>query len=205
MFSKPRRSFGINSVPSSPNQTPRNSFLAASNSMPVFGEFGTLSSASARQAGFTRSIAASPTKRTMGDSNIPKITHLGPMSPNTALGTFGVRPVSPGGTRLGDTSIRALAKEMVITLPLLTRMTYRHIRLVQHLMGYRTLLPMNGSTFEENDDPAVEVKAWTKRDALDAVVQETKSLLEEFKPEFDSFADEGVVIVENVDDASSPF
>lgn len=206
VFSKPRRSFGVNSVPSSPNQTPRNSFLAASNSMPAFGEFGTLSGGSGRQAGFARSVGpASPTKRTMGDSSIPKITHLGPMSPNAALGTFGVpRPISPGGTRLGDTSVRALAKEMMINLPLLVRTTYRHIRLVQHLMGYSTLLPMGGSTFSENDDPAVEVKAWTKRDALDAVIQETKSLLEEFKPDIDTYADEGMIIVESVDDPFSP-
>lgn len=201
MFSKPRRSFGINSVPSSPNQTPRNSFLAASNSMPVWGEFGSISSASARQAGFTRSISSSPTKRSSENSSIPKITHLGPTSPSAALGTFGApRPVSPGGTRLGDTSVRAVAKEMIITSPLLIRTTYRHIRLVQHLMGYRTLLPMNGSTFEENDDPAVEVKAWTKRDALDAVIQETKNLLEEYRPEIDSFLDDSIVVVQSVDD-----
>ena len=67
-------------------------------------------------------------------------------------------------------------------------------------MGYRTLLPMNGSTFEENDDPAVEVKAWTKRDALDAVIQETKNLLEEYRPEIDSFLDDSIVVVQSVDD-----
>ncbi|CAL1699709.1 unnamed protein product [Somion occarium] len=202
VFSKPRKSLVSGSAPSSANSTPRNSFLGPSISMPMFTEFGAsastlqVSTDSTRQAGYARLASpSSPSRRASQESNAPKIVHLGPVSPNTALASLGLpRSVSPGGTRLRDVSVRTLAREMTVTSPLLIRMTYRRIRLVQHLMGYRTLLPMNGSTFGEDDNPDAEVKAWTKRDALDAVAQETKDLLDEFRENFSFDGDEGVIV-----------
>lgn len=92
-----------------------------------------------------------------------------------------------------------MAKEMMITSPMLIRATYRRIRLVQHLMGFRDLLPLSddGSPFGEDDHPDSEVKAWTKRDALEAVMQETRDLLDEFRDAYDDVGDESGVMVDS--------
>jgi hypothetical protein len=60
--------------------------------------------------------------------------------------------------------------------------------MVQTAMGYdRDLLP--GANAEENASPT-----WTQAQALDAVVKETKGLMEEFEEAFWSAADDLVVV-----------
>lgn len=86
--------------------------------------------------------------------------------------------------------------------------TYRRIRGVQAVMGYDLLLPlpqnwsqrMQGEGVNNDDDSEVVLKSWTKSQALAAISQETKDLLEEFEywmavasreePEDDSDEDE---------------
>lgn len=75
-------------------------------------------------------------------------------------------------------------------------------------MGYRDLLPMGGAEGlgfgygsgngedEGVDDPAEDVKWWTKRDALEYVVNETKDLLEMFK-ESEASDEDDVVVIES--------
>ncbi|KAJ3508110.1 hypothetical protein NMY22_g16719 [Coprinellus aureogranulatus] len=69
--------------------------------------------------------------------------------------------------------------------------TYRRIRGVQALMGYDLLLPLPTNWLQklpredddDDDDEESEVvlKSWTKSQALSAISQETKDLLEEFE------------------------
>ena len=59
----------------------------------------------------------------------------------------------------------------------------------------------DGGMFGEDDHPESEVKAWTKRDAVEAVVQETRDLLEEFRGadgvDEDEFGEESAVMVDS--------
>lgn len=76
-------------------------------------------------------------------------------------------------------------------------MTYRRIRLIQHLMGYSDLLPLKGSDYSAHDGFDEEVKIWSNRAAIEAIVDETKELLAEFKDgEFD-LGDESLVFIDS--------
>ena len=55
----------------------------------------------------------------------------------------------------------------------------------------------DGGSFGEDDHPDSDVKTWTKRDALEAIVQETRDLLEESRDSFDDFGDESAVMVDS--------
>lgn len=217
VFSKPRRSV-IHSATSSAASTPRNSVhLGRSPSLPFVDISANLASTPhtprrdpGRQAGYAISSPMTPSQRSSQDAG-PKIVHLGPASvnPYSALGGS-PRPLSPGGTasHSQQRSGKNAVKEMMITSTALTQATYRRIRMVQHLMGYRELLPMGidglgfgySSSMEDDagDDAGVEVKWWTKRDALEHVVNETKELLEMFKEdEGECEGDEGIVVVDS--------
>ena len=217
VFSKPRRSM-VNSATSSAASTPRNSVhLGGAPSLPSFGDFSPNLISSprkepVRQAGYAISTPVSPSRRSSQEAG-PKIIHLGPTSFNL-YATSGVgsspRPASPSGPSANSSlrNGRTVVKEMIVTSPALVRATYRRIRLVQHLMGYRDLLPMGGAEGlgfgygsgngedEGVDDPAEDVKWWTKRDALEYVVNETKDLLEMFK-ESEASDEDDVVVIES--------
>ncbi|TCD63487.1 hypothetical protein EIP91_005346 [Steccherinum ochraceum] len=198
VFSKPRRSMMVPSAPSSAASTPRNSmFLSSSMSFPLPADVSSSSLSpfadNARQPGYAR--IHSPNTASSQESTeltAPRIVHLGPVNISSASR-------SPGGSHIHGRTVRSMAKEMMIASPMLTRATYRRIRLVQHLMGFRDLLPMgeDGSAFGEDDHPESEVKAWTKRDALEAVMQETRDLLDEFRAGEDELGDESAVIVDS--------
>jgi hypothetical protein len=82
-----------------------------------------------------------------------------------------------------------MAKSTKVRSIVLVQATYRRIRLVQTAMGYdRELLP--GA--EAPDEQAVPT--WTRAQALDAVVQETKGIMEEFEEAFWNAADDLVVV-----------
>ncbi|KAH7907950.1 hypothetical protein BJ138DRAFT_1128802 [Hygrophoropsis aurantiaca] len=176
MFTKPRRRTssihsGISSIPSSP-------VLGASQSA-----LGDLSlhppELNLRTPGFQRSPTSSP-----GDT-MPRIIHLGPVHPSTMPNFAERRSMSPSG-------VHHLTKsETIKSLPLI-RATYRRIRLVQACMGYDLLLPMPGD--HDNEEGFSATKAWTKREALEAVIQEMKELSGEFSDTWKEVEDDVVVV-----------
>ncbi|KAF9485001.1 hypothetical protein BDN70DRAFT_848598 [Pholiota conissans] len=125
-------------------------------------------------------------------AGLPKIVHLGPVSPTTLSPSAspligGLKPSKSTGARA--TKIRSLK---------LIQETYRRIRGVQVYMGYDLLLPIPGSSmnmFSSKDkDEDAGFETWTKSQALNAIVSETKDLLEEFEESFG--LDEDSVMVE---------
>ncbi|KAF7790497.1 hypothetical protein EIP86_001452 [Pleurotus ostreatoroseus] len=197
VFSKPRRSMFVPSPASSAASTPRTSMLFnTSMSLPVLSDFaqpGGLSPSQGRQAGFARVSPISPSGRTSQDLNGQKIVHLGPVQSNTSQ----PRPVSIGSDPgIPATSAKALAKETVVRSPGLIRMTYRRIRTIQHFMGYTTLLPYGGSEYYAQDGLDMEMRVWTKTAAIEAIVDETKELMAEFK-ENDELGDESMVYIDS--------
>jgi hypothetical protein len=156
MFSKARRR--TSGLPS-PHSSPR---LSPSQSFPYDSSF----SLDGRQAGYSN-----PSVSPLHDPHRPKITHLGPISPISAFG----RALSAGGTRSTDVAATAI-KIKSLTL---VRATYKRIRTVQRYMGYEPLLPIpNGY---EMDLDEVFPTAWTRQQALNAILQETRELIEEFE------------------------
>ena len=110
-----------------------------------------------------------------------------------------VRPISVGSeVSLPKSSARSLARNTIVQSPGLIRMTYRRIRLVQHLMGYADLLPLNGSEYIPQEGLDGEVKVWSNRAAIEAIVDETKELMSEFNGELD-FIDESLVYIDPKD------
>ncbi|KAI0792519.1 hypothetical protein C8Q75DRAFT_714346 [Abortiporus biennis] len=224
-FSKPRRSMVVHSAPSSAASTPRSStYLGGLPSVPSFGELdpSTSTPRKERQAGYALTASPStPSRRSSQLSNGPKIVHLGPVTPggSNLNGMYGIsvggRPSSLNGGNSSSSSnrnhktIRSLAREMTIRSSTLVRSTYRRIRLVQHLMGYRELLPLGSDGpfggDDDGDDPDSDIKWWTRRDAIEAIVQETRDLIEEYQENYGSgsgdyslnFADESMVVVES--------
>ncbi|KAG5636833.1 hypothetical protein H0H81_006660 [Sphagnurus paluster] len=178
VFSKPRRRLSGQLSPHLPG-SPR---LSASQTFPQDASFHSSPSLDpGRQAGYN--ITSSPR-----DTQGPTIVHLGPISAFSAFG----RALSPG--RGGkDDGAHALAKVAKIRSPALVRATYRRIRTVQRSMGYDALLlPMPLS--QEMDADEVVMTTWTRREALDAIEQETKDLLREFEDPHGNFDDDGVVV-----------
>ncbi|KAJ7741945.1 hypothetical protein DFH07DRAFT_980971 [Mycena maculata] len=164
-FSKPRRRSTLPSPEASPGLSPTQSFVNVSHP-------SVLSLDTGRLAGYYQ--PSSP-------HDVPgagRIVHLGPIAQSER------RSVSPAGGRM-----RLMAKSTKIRSLVLVHATYRRIRLVQTAMGYdRELLP-GGETQGEDSVPT-----WTQAQALDAVVQETKGLMEEFEEAFWSAADDLVVV-----------
>ncbi|KAJ7468081.1 hypothetical protein FB451DRAFT_1401336 [Mycena latifolia] len=164
-FSKPRRRSMIPSPEASPGLSPTQSFVNISHA-------SVLSLDTGRQAGFHQPSSPHDVR------GAGRIIHLGPVTQPER------RSVSPAGGR-----IRLMAKSTKVRSIVLVQATYRRIRLVQTAMGYdRDLLP--GA--ESPDEDAVPT--WTQAQALDAVVQETKGLMEEFEEAFWNAANDLVVV-----------
>ncbi|KAJ6582913.1 hypothetical protein DFH09DRAFT_278368 [Mycena vulgaris] len=164
-FSKPRRRSMMPSPEASPLLSPSQSFVNISHA-------SVLSLDTGRQAGFYQ--PSSPHDVRGGG----RIVHLGPVAQPER------RSVSPAGGR-----IRLMAKSTKVRSIVLVQATYRRIRLVQTAMGYdRELLP---GAEAANEDA---VPTWTQAQALDAIVQETKGIMEEFEEAFWSAADDLVVV-----------
>ncbi|KAI0676337.1 hypothetical protein C8Q78DRAFT_1084712 [Trametes maxima] len=199
IFSKPRRSFlgATDSVAS----TPRSSTLFTNSvSLPTFDDFNLPSSTprkasaaddpAARQPGYQLMPSPlTPSRRAARDSG-PKIVHLGPVRPLSPLGDAGGRrSTSPSGRRSGlgmSRSALGLAREMVVEAPILVRTTLRRIRLAQAMLGY-PLLPLATASSMDSGGTEVgegpEVRAWSRAEALEALIQETKDLIEEWREE----------------------
>ena len=56
---------------------------------------------------------------------------------------------------------------------------------------------MPGSDYLPDDSLDAEVRVWSRRDALNAVIDETKELLNEFRETFDDLGDESLVMVDS--------
>lgn len=208
VFSKPRRSMLGYSPTSSATSTPRTSTIGLPASVSLPAAFSDLSpklapsqslNVNVRQAGYARQPSPiSPSGRMLRDSGGPKIVHLGPVNAYSAMGGLGSpRPSLDVRPTKGGSSIRRLAKEMTVHSPGLIRMTYRRIRLVQQLMGYSELLPLGGSEYYVENEVDAEIRVWSQRDAIEAVVNETRELLDEFKNSFGDVGDDSMVMVDS--------
>ncbi|KAI0355950.1 hypothetical protein OH77DRAFT_1402071 [Trametes cingulata] len=221
IFSKPRRSFlGADSAAS----TPRSSTLFTNSvSLPTFDDFGVQSSTprrvvsddgGMRQAGYTLMPSPlTPSRRAARDSG-PKIVHLGPVRPISPLGDSGARrSTSPSGRRSGLGAPRTalgLAREMFVESPILVRMTYRRIRIAQAMLGYPALPLATASSMDsgstemgEGAVPEGLVRAWSRAEALEALIQETKDLIEEWREETDLGVGEDSGIMVDVEEPLS--
>ncbi|KAF9440623.1 hypothetical protein P691DRAFT_781863, partial [Macrolepiota fuliginosa MF-IS2] len=123
----------------------------------------------------------------------PRIVHLGPTSPSALIPP---PPLSPsGGGTMGVNNIRLMAQSTKIKSSVLIRTTYRRIRTVQTFMGYDTLLPMLalnaglGITGVGLESDEISFVTWTKRSALEAVLNEMTHLEEEFEDVVKGIAD----------------
>lgn len=209
IFTKPRRSMVPDSTVSSAASTPRHStFLNTSLSLPTFDE--SLLQASTprkseggRLAGYARDVSPiSPSGRLSRDSG-PKIVHLGPITPLSVYGGLHVkRAPSPGRADRGKAgTILDIAKERTVTSIALVRATYRRIRLAQTVLGYSTVLPHGEG--EEEDVTELQVRAWTRKEALEAILQEVKALVEEFRDDMSGVGDDSLVMVD-AEEPTSP-
>lgn len=182
MFSKPRRRMsgylsGAASIENSPT-------LGASASFPSEPSLFHLDPF--RQAGFERSGSSSPGG--MSDSSGgPRIVHLGPV-PASSASTFR-RSISPGGGV-------AMNKTATIKSVSLAMETYRRIRLVQTCMGYEGLLPLPsiGNDGFDIDEDQGNANAWSKKQAVTALVKEIRELMVEFEDPWREVEDDVVLI-----------
>ncbi|KAJ7032008.1 hypothetical protein C8F04DRAFT_670996 [Mycena alexandri] len=165
-FSKPRRRSTLPSPEASPGLSPTQSFTNISHP-------SVLSLDTGRLAGYYQPSSPHDVR------GAGRIVHLGPVTKPEVR-----RSVSPVGGR-----IRMMAKSTKVRSLVLVQATYRRVRLVQTAMGYdRELLPGAENPGEDS------VPTWTHAQALDAVVRETKGLMEEFEEAFWSAADDLVVV-----------
>lgn len=218
IFSKPRRSF-LGAADSAAS-TPRSSTLFTNSvSLPTFDDFGMQSSTprktlmddgGMRQAGYALMPSPlTPSRRAARDSG-PKIVHLGPVRPLSPVGDFGGRrSTSPSGRRsaLGASrSALGLAREIIVESPILVRTTYRRVRVAQAMLGYPALPLATVSSMDSSvdDGPGPEglVRAWSRAEALEALIQETKDLIEEWREDgdLDGGEDSGIMV-----DMEEPF
>ena len=173
-----------------------------------------------RQAGYALLPSPlTPSRRAARESG-PKIVHLGPVRPLSPSGSrdlFGggggggaPRSFSPSGRRggglgAGRTAL-ALAKDMLVESPVLVRATLRRVRVAQALLGY-PLLPLaavssvdSAASFGEivlgEADAEGLVRAWSRGEAVEALVQETKDLIDEWREdeEFEAGDDSGILV-----------
>lgn len=114
-----------------------------------------------------------------------RIVHLGPISPSVLIPP---PPLSPsGGGSMGVSNIRLMGQSTQIKSPALAKATYRRIRLVQTFMGYDLLLPLPianvglGISQPDMENDEVSFMTWTRRSALEAILNEMKQFEEEFR------------------------
>ncbi|OSC98071.1 hypothetical protein PYCCODRAFT_1375895 [Trametes coccinea BRFM310] len=217
IFSKPRRSF-LGATTDSTASTPRSSALFPNSvSLPTFDDFGVQSSTprkaddpNARQAGYMLMPSPlTPSRRAARESG-PKIVHLGPVRPLSPLSDASARrSTSPSGRRSGlgaSRSALGVAREMTVDSPVLVRTTYRRIRLAQAMLGYpplplATYSSMDSGSGEmmgmgEGPEPEALVRAWSRAEAVEALMQETKDLIEEWREDegLDIGEDSGILV-----------
>ncbi|KAF7326044.1 RRM domain-containing protein [Mycena kentingensis (nom. inval.)] len=169
-FSKPRRRSMIPSPEASPALSPTSSFINVGHPsmLSLDADMGT-----GRQAGFH--LQSSPHDvRGAG-----RIVHLGPIAPAQEHLT-----ASHGLGRM-----RAMAKSTKVRSLVLVQATYRRIRLVQMAMGYESVLIPGAQTPGEEAIPT-----WTRAQAIESVLQETRELMAEFDEVFWSEVDDVVVV-----------
>ena len=204
LFSKSRqRASGLGPSPdSSPRIMPTSSSLMPSPSLlDIPGRL----EVPARRPGYQISPVTPQPPRAGG---LPKIVHLGPVSPLTP--SPGASPLIGGGVRVrmgsGDTeggASTATAKATRIRSLKLVQETYRRVRGVQAYMGYELLLPLPGAGAAKDGDEDAGLQTWTRAQALNAIVLETRDLLEEFEESFGM--DEESVFVDVDMDTTIPF
>lgn len=184
MFSKPRRRMsgylsGATSLENSPT-------LGASPSFPSDPSLFHLDPF--RQAGFERSASSSPGGMSDSSGPGPRIVHLGPVHASSASAFR--RSISPSGGGV------VMNKTATIKSVSLAMETYRRIRLVQTCMGYEGLLPLpsiGNDVFEVDEDPA-NANAWSKKQAVAALVREIRELMVEFEDPWREVEDDVVLI-----------
>lgn len=138
-----------------------------------------------RQPGYQRSPS---TPEGMKESTSgPRIVHLGPTNASSASGFH--ESLSP------NNGIRLLNKTAMIKSRPLILATYKRIRLVQTCMGYDDLLPLPSieGSLDIEDDPG-SVRAWTKLQAMESVIKETRELMVEFEEPWREVEDDVVLI-----------
>ncbi|KDQ51053.1 hypothetical protein JAAARDRAFT_211351 [Jaapia argillacea MUCL 33604] len=168
-FVKPRRivsSFHQSATPS-PEASPMLTPTLSSPNIPDTPQRSSLPAT--RRPGF--SLSPSPSVENARDPSGLRIVHLGPVR-QSFVGRE--RSSSPGA---GVTSASPASQTTTVKSILLVRNTYRRVRLVQHCMGYEILLPCPE---EWDDDPQVQRRSWTRAFATNAIVAETRDLMDEF-------------------------
>lgn len=184
MFSKPRRRTsaylsGTSSLENSP-------VLGASSSFPSDPSLFNLDPG--RQPAYQR-FPSSPGGLQGSASGAPRIVHLGPVLTSSASGFRS--SLSPGGAGVGMLNKTATIKSVPLVLT-----TYQRIRLVQTCMGYDTLLPLPTAAAEGllGDDDVANTRAWTKKQAVAALIAEIRELMVEFEEPWREVEDDVVLI-----------
>lgn len=180
VFSKPRRRMSgyLSGGPSLENSP----VLGASSSFPSDPSLFHLDPT--RQPGYQR-FPVSPGGLQESTSG-PRIVHLGPVNFSSVSGFRA--PLSPGG------GVRLLNKTAIIKSEPLVLMTYKRIRLVQTCMGYDSLLPLPSTESLDVDEDVASTKAWSKKQALQAIVSETRQLMVEFEEPWREVEDDVVLV-----------
>jgi hypothetical protein len=204
VFAKPRRRSGYHSGGTTPETSPflrpagglqsrRGSMqsmgLSASSLEPQTPQKDP--SVEVRLPGFARdpSPLSSPSHAPTG----PRIVHLGPVQANPGRPGGGLFARGSGHSGDGDgerPALVAAARKARVHSIVLVRATFRRVRVVQQVMGYTLLLPLVDG---EGEDAIGEVQTWTRRQALEAVRQETEELKEEFGGGA-GWEDEGILV-----------
>ena len=83
----------------------------------------------------------------------------------------------------------------------LVRATYRRIRIAQTVLGYSTVLPHGED--DEEDATEMQVRAWTRKEALEAILHEAKGVMEEFRDDLSGVGDDSLVLVD-AEEPTSP-
>ncbi|KIJ62176.1 hypothetical protein HYDPIDRAFT_95143 [Hydnomerulius pinastri MD-312] len=175
VFSKPRKR--LSSVHAGVSPLANSPILGLSPSSSVDGSPRTINIS--RRPGFERSPTHSPGGASQDG---PHIIHLGPTQPPASQ-----RSTSPSGVA------RMLLKGDTIKSPALVEGTYRRIRLVQACMGYDMLLPWPAGL--ERDEELDTARAWTRRQAIEALVRESEDLVNEFAESWRELEDDSMVVV----------
>ena len=183
IFSKPRRraSAHVSGTPSLEDSP----VLGASSSFP--SDPSLLSLDLGRHA--YQRFPSSPGGLDRSRSGAPRIIHLGPVLTSSASGFRS--SVSSGGA-----GVRMLNKTATIKSTPLVLATYQRIRLVQTCMGYDTLLPLPTTASEKlpDDIDLANTRAWTKKQAVAALITETRELMVEFEEPWKEVEDDVVLI-----------
>ena len=194
LFSKSRKRISGLGVPSS-DASPR--IMPSPSVQMLTPSLLEIPAANPRRPGYAIS-PISPYDRPPG---APKIVHLGPASASAfpPISSPMIGPPLRNSRVSGDgVAGPSLARATKIRSVKLIQETYRRIRGVQAFMGYDVLLPMPGSALvmaqDKDDVESASLETWTRSEALEAIVRETKDLLEEFEESFGLDDEESVMV-----------